>query len=445
MSVIVTDASHQFLICKGAFEEILACCSQIALPSGVSALTTSLIENVTAQVGDFNRHGFREVAVAYNPIVAQPAGTAFGVADEGDLILLGFLSFLDPPKASARAAVAELTNLAVQIKILTGDSDIITAHICEQVGIPTTHVLLGHQIAQMDDVALTHATEVCHVFTKLSPDQKERIIKCMQKNGHVVGFMGDGINDAPALRAADVGISVDSAVDIAKESSDIILLDQNLLVLNDGVIEGRKVFGNIIKYVRMAASSNFGNMFSIVGVSAFLPFVPMLPIQILLNNLLYDISQSTIPTDTVDSEWLQKPRRWEIGKLQRFILAIGPISSLFDYTTFLILLYFFGARTNPELFHTAWFIESIFSQTLVIHVIRTNKIPFIQSMASWQLTLSSSLILVVASWLSMSAYGAVFGFVPLPLNYWLALFGMMLAYIPLTQFVKSWYVRRYGI
>ena len=441
MSVIVGDTNQQILICKGAFEEILACCSQIAVSTGVTALTATLRENVTAQVGDFNRHGFREVAVAYKPV----AGTAFGVADENDLILLGFLSFLDPPKASAKSAVAELANLAVQIKILTGDSDIITAHICEQVGIATTHILLGHQIAQMDDVALTQATEICHVFAKLSPDQKERIIKCMQKNGHVVGFMGDGINDAPALRAADVGISVDSAVDIAKESSDIILLDQNLLVLNDGVIEGRKVFGNIIKYVRMAASSNFGNMFSILGVSAFLPFVPMLPIQILLNNLLYDISQSTIPTDTVDPEWLQKPRRWEIGNLQRFILAIGPISSLFDYTTFFLLLYFFGARTNPQFFHTAWFIESIFSQTLVIHVIRTNKIPFLQSMASWQLTLSSSLILVVASWLTLSSYGALFGFVPLPLNYWLALFGMMLIYIPLTQFVKSWYVRRYGV
>jgi Mg2+-importing ATPase len=288
----------------------------------------------------------------------------------------------------------------------------------------------------MTDPQLAEATEGATVFAKLSPAHKERIIRALQQQGRVVGFLGDGINDAPALKAADVGISVDSAVDIAKESSDIILLKQSLLVLQDGVIEGRKVFGNIIKYIKMAASSNFGNMFSVVGASIFLPFLPMLPLQVLANNLLYDVSQTTIPTDDVDPEWLMKPRKWAIGEIRRFILFIGPISSIFDYVTFFILLYVFKAWSNGALFHTGWFIESLFTQTLIIHVIRTNKIPFIQSRASLPLILSSLAIVAFGAWLpSSSLLAGAMGFVPLPLLYWPLLAAILLCYMVLTQLI----------
>jgi Mg2+-importing ATPase len=278
----------------------------------------------------------------------------------------------------------------------------------------------------------------------LAPAQKEHIIHALQSKGHVVGFMGDGINDAPALKAADVGISVDSAVDIAKESSDIILLENSLLVLEQGVIEGRRVFGNITKYIKMAASSNFGNMFSVVGASAFLPFLPMLPIQVLTNNLLYDFSQTTIPTDEVDADWLVKPRKWTIGEIQRFILFIGPISSIFDYLTFFLMLYVFNCWNNPALFHTGWFVESLFTQTLIIHVIRTNKIPFIQSRASWPLIITSVIIVSVGAWLTVSPLAETLGFVALPALYWLFLAIMLVAYVILTQVIKTWFYRKYG-
>ncbi len=306
-------------------------------------------------------------------------------------------------------------------------------------------ILLGSQIEAMSEPELGEAASVTSIFAKLAPSQKERIIKALQSKEHVVAFMGDGINDAPALKAADVGISVDSAVDIAKESSDIILLENSLLVLEQGVMEGRRVFGNIIKYIKMAASSNFGNMFSVVGASAFLPFLPMLPIQVLTNNLLYDFSQTTIPTDQVDADWLTKPRKWTIGEIQRFIIFIGPISSIFDYATFFIMLYVFNAWNNPALFHTGWFVESLFTQTLIIHVIRTNKIPFIQSRASTPLILTSIIIVAVGAWLTVSPLAATLGFVTLPALYWLLLAGLLVCYVVLTQAVKTWFYRRYGI
>ncbi|MGV8713095.1 MAG: HAD-IC family P-type ATPase, partial [Nitrosomonas sp.] len=264
----------------------------------------------------------------------------------------------------------------------------------------------------------------------------------LQSNGHVVGFMGDGINDAPALKAADVGISVNSAVDIAKESSDIILLENSLLVLQQGVLEGRRVFGNIVKYIKMAASSSFGNMLSVVGASAFLPFLPMLPIQVLINNLLYDFSQTTIPTDEVDAEWLTKPRKWEIDEILRFILCIGPISSIFDYLTFFIMLSVFNCWDNPTLFHTGWFVESLFTQTLIIHVIRTNKIPFLQSWASWPLILTSIIIVAVGAWLTISPLADTLGFVPLPPLYWELLAVILMCYVILTQLVKTWFYQQ---
>jgi Mg2+-importing ATPase len=360
------------------------------------------------------------------------------------MILLGFLAFLDPPKATAPEALQELKHLNVDIKILTGDNDIVTRKICSQVGLPVESILLGPEVEKMTDAELTVAAEKITVFAKLSPAHKQRIIRILQAKGHVVGFMGDGINDAPALRAADVGISVNSAVDIAKESSDIILLESNLLVLNDGVIEGRRVFGNITKYIRMAASSNFGNMFSVVGGSAFLPFLPMLPLQVLTNNLLYDFSQTAIPTDNVDEEWLSRPRKWTIGALRRFIIFIGPISSIFDYATYFIMLYVFNCWNNPALFHTGWFVESLFTQTLIIHVIRTNRIPFLQSRASRSLMLASLAIVAVGAYLTVSPLAPMLGFVPLPLLYWPLLAGMLLMYLVLTQVVKTWFYRKYG-
>jgi Mg2+-importing ATPase len=285
---------------------------------------------------------------------------------------------------------------------------------------------------------------VTSVFARLAPAHKEHIIRALQSKGHVLGFMGDGINDAPALKAADVGISVNSAVDIAKESSDIILLENSLLILEQGVLEGRRVFGNIVKYIKMAASSNFGNMFSVVGGSGFLPFLPMRPIQVLTNNLLYDFSQTTIPTDEVDADWLTRPRKWEIGGILRFILFIGPISSIFDYLTFFMMLYVFNCWDNPALFQTGWFVESLFTQTLIIHVIRTNKIPFLQSWASWPLILTSVIIVAVGAWLTVSPLSGALGFVPLPPRYWLLLAIILVCYVVLTQLVKSWFYRRFG-
>ena len=364
--------------------------------------------------------------------------------DESDLILLGFLAFLDPPKDTAAEALKRLHGLSVDVKVLTGDNEIITTYICKEVGMQVEHVLLGPQIEAMNETELAAAVSATSIFARLAPAHKERIIRALQSHGHVLGFLGDGINDAPALKAADVGISVNSAVDIAKESSDIILLENSLLVLEEGVLEGRRVFGNIVKYIKMAASSNFGNMFSVVGASAFLPFLPMLPIQVLTNNLLYDFSQTTIPTDAVDAEWLTKPRQWRIGKILRFILFIGPISSIFDYLTFFLMLYVFDCWQNPALFRTGWFVESLFTQTLIIHVIRTNKIPFIQSRASWPLMLTSLIIVAVGALLTISPLASTLWFVPLPPRYWLFLAIMLLGYATLTQVVKTWVNRRFG-
>jgi P-type Mg2+ transporter len=393
---------------------------------------------------ELNSQGFRVIALAYKQMPGGSDEPVYSVKDESDLILLGFLAFLDPPKDTATEALKRLHSLNVNVKVLTGDNEVITAYICKEVGMPIEHLLLGSQIETMSKTELAEAASAASVFARLVPAHKERIIRALQSKGHVLGFMGDGINDAPALKAADVGISVDSAVDIAKESSDIILLENSLLILEQGVIEGRRVFGNIVKYIKMAASSNFGNMFSVVGASAFLPFLPMLPIQVLTNNLLYDFSQTTIPTDQVDADWLIKPRQWTIGKILRFILFIGPISSIFDYLTFFMMLYVFNCWHNPVLFHTGWFVESLFTQTLIIHVIRTNKIPFIQSRASWPLIITSVIIVAVGAWLTVSPLANTLGFVLLPPRYWLFLALMLLGYAILTQVVKTWFIRRFG-
>jgi Mg2+-importing ATPase len=445
MSVIVEDNQHQhLLICKGAVEEIMRLSTHVEVDGNVVDVLPEHDAHRKLRVKELNEQGFRVVAVAYKVLPGDDNEPHYGVHDETDLTLLGFMAFFDPPKDTTAEALKRLKKLNVDVKILTGDNEIITAYICKEVGMPVDKILLGSQIEGMSDSELGDVASLTSIFAKLAPAQKERIIHALQSKGHVVGFMGDGINDAPALKAADVGISVDSAVDIAKESSDIILMENSLLILEQGVLEGRRVFGNIIKYIKMAASSNFGNMFSVVGGSAFLPFLPMLPIQVLINNLLYDFSQTTIPTDEVDADWLTKPRKWTIGEIQRFILFIGPISSIFDYLTFFIMLYVFNCWQNPALFHTGWFVESLFTQTLIIHVIRTNKVPFLQSRASWPLIATSLVIVAVGAWLTVSPLADTLGFVALPALYWLLLAVMLVAYLILTQVVKTWFFRKFG-
>ncbi len=445
MSVVVENAEHErLLICKGAVKEMFDVCAYVHVKDEVLHRESHHDAKRKALVDGLNAEGFRVLAVAYKQLPAHPDKTAYSVRDECDMTLIGFLAFLDPPKKSAPEVLTKLAQHNVQVKILTGDNDIVSRTICREVGLPVEKILLGEAIDGMTDEVLAAEAERVTVFARLSPAHKERIIRALQKDGHVVGFLGDGINDAPALKAADVGISVDTAVDIAKESSDIILLENSLLVLEEGVIEGRKVFGNIIKYIKMAASSNFGNMFSVLGASIFLPFLPMLPIQVLTNNLLYDFSQTGIPTDEVDAEWLRVPRKWAINELRRFILFIGPISSIFDYATFLIMLYVFNCWNNPDLFHTGWFVESLFTQTLIIHVIRTNKIPFIESRASWPLILTSLAIVAIGAWLPFSPLASALGFVALPPLYWLFLLAMLVCYVVLTQVVKGWFIRRFA-
>ena len=445
MSVIVEDdQNRQILICKGAVEEIMRLSTHVEVDGEILEVLPEHDEHRKRRIRELNLEGFRAIAVAYRMFPGDVDTPHYTIQDESSLTLLGYLAFLDPPKATARDALARLQGHGVAVKILTGDNDAVTGSICKQVGLPIDRILLGSEVEEMTEAQLAEAAESVSVFAKLSPSHKERIIRALQSRGHVLGFLGDGINDAPALKAADVGISVDTAVDIAKESSDIILLENSLLVLEQGVMEGRRVFGNIIKYIKMAASSNFGNMFSVLGGSLFLPFVPMLPIQVLTNNLLYDFSQTAIPTDEVDPEWLKKPRKWAISEIRRFILFIGPISSIFDYLTYFIMLYVFNTWANPELFHTGWFVESLFTQTLIIHVIRTNRIPFIQSRASNALLFASLAIVAVGAWLPYSPLAGALGLVALPPLYWLLLAGMLVCYVALTQTVKTWFIRRFG-
>jgi ATPase, P-type (transporting), HAD superfamily, subfamily IC len=388
-----------------------------------------------------SRDGFRVLALAYRDFEPR---RAYSKDDESDLILAGYVAFLDPPKETAMAAIEGLRAHGVAVKILTGDNDLVSRKICQVVGMPTETVLLGSQVEKMSDAELGEAAERTTLFARMTPGHKQRVIQILQSRRHVVGFLGDGINDSPALRVADVGISVDTAVDIAKEAADIILLEKSLLVVADGVVDGRKVFCNILKYVRMGASSNFGNMFSVLGASAILPFVPMAPIQILTNNLLYDFSQVPIPTDEVDPEQIARPRPWSMSELTRFILFIGPCSSIFDYTTYFVMLYVFHCwdPSRASLFQTGWFVESLLTQTLIIHVIRTNRIPFLQSRASFPLMVTTAVIMLVGIWLPSSPLGPTLGMTPLPHLYWPIIALTLLAYMVLTQLVKAWLLRR---
>jgi Mg2+-importing ATPase len=463
MSVVVERPDGQReLLTKGAPEAVFPKCTQFESDGDIYPMEPILVGDLIEQVNDLSEDGFRVLAVATKKVDKK---AAYAKADEAELVLTGYLAFLDPPKETAATAITVLRQHGITVKVLTGDNDLVTRKVCTEVGISAQKILLGNQVETMTDPQLAEAVETTDVFARLSPAHKQRIVQAIQRKGHVVGFMGDGINDAPALRAADVGISVDNAVDIAKESADVILLEKNLMVLEEGVVEGRKVFVNILKYIRMGASSNFGNMFSVIGASAWLPYVPMSPIQVLSNNLLYDFSQVPIPTDNVGPQLIAKPRPWNMGEIAKFIVFIGPISSIFDYTTYFLMWFVFkcndlglvpppdvAARyagiTDPEktyaaaLFHTGWFVESLMTQTLIIHVIRTNLVPFVQSRASWQLTMTTLLIMAFGAWLPFSPLATALGFVPLPPLYWLLLLITLLCYVGLTQVIKVWLVRK---
>jgi Mg2+-importing ATPase len=445
MSVVIEEKDKEHvLICKGAVEEVLKVCTQLKVNDQILPMDDSVHAKVADLQQKLNADGLRVVAVAYK--VIPPDQSHYAIADESNLILLGNIAFLDPPKDSAAGALKALKRNGVEVKILTGDNEIITRKICKDVGLPVQSVLLGSDIEALSDDKLAEVALTTTIFAKFSPTQKAKIIQVLRQKGNIVGYMGDGINDAAALREADVGISVDTAADIAKEAADIILLEKNLLVLESGVTEGRKTFANIVKYIRMGTSSNFGNMFSVLGASALLPFLPMQPVQILVNNLLYDFSQTGIPFDRVDRENLEKPPKWKIENIRRFMIFIGPISSIFDYATFALMWFVFGATTteNQALFQTGWFVESLMTQTLIVHVIRTAKIPFFQSCASLPMLLITASIMGIAMYLPFSPLASSLGFGPLPPVYFLWLAGILTCYCVLTQFVKTWFVKKYG-
>jgi len=441
MSVVVDYApGHHRLIAKGAPEEIFKRCCSYELDGKISHIDDLHLPGLKDQVDKLNSEGFRVLAIAYKDAPIERA--VFGKQDECDLTLKGYVAFLDPPKPSAAQAVRSLNELGVRVKVLSGDNAIVTRKICSDVGLGDAEPVTGDQIDALNDAELADLAEKRDVFARLAPMQKERVIKMLQSRGHTVGYLGDGINDAASLKAADVGISVNNAVDIAKESAELILLEKDLTVLRDGVVEGRRIFGNIIKYVRMGSSSNFGNMLSLTGASLFLPFVPMAPMQILLNNFLYDLSQISIPTDNVDDDYTVKPRPWNIASIKRFMVMIGPISSIFDFLTFGVALFLFHAPVG--LFRTFWFMESLWSQTLVIHVIRTAKRPIIESRASVPLRITSIAICLIGLIIPLTPLAEPLGFVRPPLHWYPILLGLVGCYLVLTQFVKKWFIKRYS-
>ncbi len=455
MSVILKmhNGKH-LLICKGAVEEMLELCSSSFDPGDdrslhiendkIVAMDKTMRDIVLNTSRKMNEEGLRVLLVAIREFDGAHPLT-YSIEDEKNMTLTGFIGFLDPAKPSAQPAIEALQKLGISIKVLTGDNEIVTRKICRDIGIPIQEIINGSELESMSDEVLEDRVKSVSVFAKISPLQKVRVVKALRSMGHTVGFMGDGINDAAALKEADVGISVDTAVDIAKESADIILLEKDLLVLRKGVIYGRRTFGNIIKYIKMTASSNFGNMFSMLGASAFLPFLPMLPIHLLIQNLLYDISQISIPWDRMDEDFLTKPKKWDARGVSRFMLFIGPISSIFDFVTFAVMFYFFKAN-SPEhqtLFQSGWFIEGLLSQTLIIHMIRTRKIPFIQSWAAAPVVALTSLIMAIGIVIPFSPFAEVFKMQSLPISYFPWLIGILLSYCLLTQLVKNWFIKRF--
>ena len=461
MSVVVAalvagQDHHHELICKGAVEEVLAACTQVRTqepadasldggrPMPTLALDAALLARTQAVTAGLNAEGLRVVAVAVKTL--PPGQTTYTVADETGLTLIGYIAFLDPPKESAAPALKQLAAHGITVKVLTGDNDLVTRQVCRLVGLPADKVLLGSDVETLDDKALQAAAQAHHLFAKLTPLHKERIVRALRASGHVVGFMGDGINDAPALRAADIGISVDSAVDIAKEAADIILLEKSLLVLDDGVVEGRTTFCNMLKYIRMTASANFGNVLSVLVASAFLPFLPMLPLQLLVQNLLYDIGQTGIPFDNVDAELVKKPLAWNPADIGRFMLFFGPISSLFDIITFGVMWWVFDANSpaRQTLFQSGWFVVGLLTQTLVVHMVRTPKLPFVQSRAAAPLMAMTLAIMAVGLWLPLGPLAGYFKLQALPAAYYGWLLAILLGYCTLTTLMKRVYIRRYG-
>lgn len=445
MSVVLEgkDGKRQ-IITKGAVEEMISICSHCEMDGQVIGMSGNLRNMAIKIVHQMNNQGMRVLAVAQKSYFDK-AGE-FGVDDEKDMVLIGYLAFLDPPKESAAEAIRQLHEAGVEVKVLSGDNDAVVSTISEQVGITNTACVVGTKFEQMTDEEKRNAVRDNCIFAKLTPHQKTEIITLLQEQDNTVGFLGDGINDAAALRQSDIGISVDSAVDIAKESADIILLEKDLMVLEQGVLSGRETFGNIIKYVKMTASSNFGNMFSVLAASAFLPFLPMLSIHLLIQNLLYDISQTAIPFDKMDKEFLLKPRRWDSSDIARFMIFIGPISSIFDIATYLLMWYVFGCQ-SPEaqtLFQSGWFIEGLLSQTLIVHMIRTRRIPFVQSNAAWPLMLMTFAIMAIGIAIPFTSFGSYIGLMPLPLSYFPWLIAILLSYCVLTQVIKQWYIKRFG-
>lgn len=444
MSVVVEDNNgKRQIITKGAVEEMLGICTYAEFGGEVRLLTEEMQGKAQKFVEEMNNQGMRVLALAHKSFLSKENN--FAVEDEQEMVLIGYLAFLDPPKESAAQAIRQLHEHGVEVKVLSGDNDAVVKTISRQVGIDTSTAVTGSELEKMNEEDKMKAVTAGNIFSKLTPMQKVEIIQLLQKQENTVGFLGDGINDAAALRESDIGISVDSAVDIAKESADIILLEKDLMVLENGVLEGRKTFGNIVKYVKMTASSNFGNMFSVLVASAFLPFLPMMPIHLLVQNLLYDISQTTIPFDRMDPEYLRKPRIWDSSDLSRFMIWIGPISSIFDIVTYIVMWWFFSCRT-PEmasLFQSGWFVVGLLSQTLIVHMIRTRKVPFFQSTASWPVLIMTFSIMAIGIYVPFSSFGASIGLTPLPWTYFPWLVGILLAYCMLTQGLKVLYIRAF--
>jgi len=448
VSVVVEREGLRIFIAKGAPEEILKVCSYYELRRGVADLTEETRKKIEQKYHDYSADGLRVLGIAYKRIKEDKA--VYSINDENDMVFLGFVAFLDPPKETAKQSLQMLTKAGIELKVLTGDNELVTRKVCDELGFEIKGVALGTDIANMSDEALTAVVEEANIFCRVNPIQKDRIITLLKRNGHVVGYMGDGINDAPSLKTSDVGVSVDNAVDVARESADIILSKNDLTVLAEGVFEGRKTFGNTMKYIMLGVSSNFGNMFSVAGASVFLTFLPMAPVQILLNNLLYDISQSTITTDRVDDEYVERPKRWDISYIRQFMLYMGPVSSLFDFLTFLIMLLVFSiplvgySSHDVSLFQTAWFIESLCSQILVVFIIRTRRKPFWKSKPSKYLVISCLAIVAFALMLPFTPLGEVFGSVTPPPLFFLILLLLLSAYLVLAEFIKNWFYKRHA-
>jgi P-type Mg2+ transporter len=440
MSVVVEMEEKHKIITKGAPEEIFKRCTKCELDGEILDLGDLILTDLREEYDHLSTEGFRVIAIAYKDTDSKKE--VYSRDDEYDLTLMGYVAFLDPPKSSVKKTIEALKNLGIQVKVLTGDNELVTRKICSDVGLDVKGLVTGEEVEKADNKQLKEIVKTTSVFARLSPFQKERVIHALHENKHIVGYLGDGINDAPALKASDVGISVNNAVDIAKESADIILLEKSLMVLRDGVIEGRRTFGNIVKYIKMGSSSNFGNMFSMTGASLFLPFLPMLPIQILLNNFLYDLSQVAIPSDEVDNEYLLKSRPWNVNYIKKFMIFIGPISSIFDFITFGVLWFIFHAK--QPLFNTGWFLESLCTQTLVIHIIRTGKIPFIESKPSQFLMFTSIYIVTIGLVIPLTGLGKYFGFVVPPPLYFAALAVIVAAYLYMVQIAKKWFIKKYG-